>query len=91
MAAKSEVAHRFPEHEKLTAVSKESNAQGAFLDWCLDEGIVKQGKEWRSIEKILAKYHDIDLDRIEVEKRNMIRDMRGQVDQVAGGGTWPEV
>ena len=66
----------YPEHEKLKKVQDESQAQGAFLEWCLDEGLINTGREWRSVEKALAKYHDINLARLEVEKRQMLDEMR---------------
>lgn len=76
----------YPEHEKLQAVKDESQAAGAFLWWLRDEkGLflcgmhddynfpVRAGYE---VEKWLAEYFEIDLEKIEEEKRAMIDRLR---------------
>lgn len=63
----------YPEHDKLSAVKSETQAQGEFLQWvCDEEGIYLR----RSINELLAEYHEIDLDKIETEKRAMLAKIR---------------
>lgn len=70
-----------PEHDKLTAVKDHSQAIGEFLEWMSSDGIIKCRWEERHeeyfpifepIEKLLARYFDIDLDKLEQEKRLML-------------------
>ena len=79
---------RYPEHEKLMAISEKSQAIGDFLAWLEEGGL---GEEIGSVEMaqygrhqidlmplgmpktdLLARYFDIDLSKIEDEKRAMI-------------------
>ena len=76
----------WPEHVKLEAVSKESQAIGQFL-----EGLNERGyglAKWNDdaedyvavnidIETLLAEHFDIDMNKIEQEKRAMLEQMRG--------------
>lgn len=77
----------YPEHEKLSKVSDESQTIGTFLDlsgytlckWveqdaCDDDACVAGGfvPDPGSIQRILADYFDIDLTIIEREKRAML-------------------
>lgn len=82
----------YPEHDKLSAVSDESQTIGAFLDtsgytlceWkedidqCEDCGEEHSGfvPVPGSINKILAKHFGIDLDVLEAEKRAMLDAIR---------------
>ena len=76
----------YPEHEKLQAVSEQSQAIGEFLDFGLPaQGIYlaevsnEDGELWLShkpIQKILADYFEIDLKKIEDEKRAMLDAIR---------------
>ncbi len=77
----------YPEHEKLAAVADESQAIGAFLDsdqhpYVLSEWVTIEGYSeprlmpvQKSIQQILAEYFDIDLQKIEAEKRQMLTAM----------------
>lgn len=70
----------FPEHEKLSAISDESQAIGAFLDTC-DYVLCEWGEDGfypvrGGVIKILADYFKIDLDAIEREKRMMLNSIR---------------
>jgi hypothetical protein len=82
---------QYPEHEKLKAVQKESQAIGEFLEWLCGEKAVelavwREGEErgddelLRPInmnkEKILANYFKIDLVKLEFEKRKMLEELR---------------
>lgn len=76
---------RYPEHEKLSAVAKESQAIGEFLDFGLQrQGIFlaerdEHGRAWpthKTIEAILATHFEIDRDRLDAEKREMFDQIR---------------
>lgn len=104
---------RYPEHEKLRAISDESQKVGAFIEWMREQGVefcklrtaddpvppLEGGPTWLDslmevatserhqhwmrhefylmpIDKILAKYFEIDPDIIEQEKRQMLAEMR---------------
>ncbi len=75
----------YTEHEKIESVKKESEVIGEFLDWLRQSEeihFVKRitGKHFPedhrferfSVEQILAEYFDIDLNKIESEKRQML-------------------
>jgi hypothetical protein len=77
-----------PECEKLAAVSEESNKIGEFLEW-LDSQQVTLCKwhnglemyqphpfESLSINQLLAQYYDIDLDKVEDERRVLLEWIR---------------
>lgn len=72
----------YPEHDKLAAISDESQVIGAFLDggkYTLGEWVTVPEHfdavfvpVQDTIEEILADYFGISLARIEVEKRKML-------------------
>jgi len=75
----------YPEHDKLAAVSEESQAQGELLDWLSDQGVhlmlwdtrEEAFLHWsKPINQILAEYHGIDLGKVEAEKRAMLKTLR---------------
>lgn len=78
----------FPQHEKLKSIQKESQALGQFLDWLNSEGIAlcQLGERdhffpiYKRTEVILANYFDIDLDLLEQEKLEMLKQLRGTND-----------
>jgi hypothetical protein len=82
------VKKKYPECDKMIAVSKESQAIGNFLEWLGEQGILlaEYGTERYhrdqlmpkhiSIEKLLAEYFEIDLDKVETERRAMLDDFR---------------
>lgn len=81
---------KYPEHEKLNKVQDQSQWLGEFLDWLQSNGRVIG--EWKEIEEfgnyhkllpvslninqLLAEYFDIDLVKIDKEKRQMLKDLR---------------
>lgn len=76
---------KYPEHDKMMAVSRESQAIGEFLDNGLDEqNLVLAERDERGhlhiatkgIQEILADYFEIDLAAIEEEKRAMLEELR---------------
>ena len=66
---------KFPEHEKLKAVSAESQKTGAFLDW-LQSHYAEATWELPRINQLLAEYYEIDENQLELEKRAMLNEMR---------------
>jgi hypothetical protein len=79
----------YPEHDRLEAIKDESQAIGEFLEF--GPGRLCEWNEdteeflpiYGPIETILAGYFDIDLVKIEAEKRAMLDKMRA--DSVIGG------
>ncbi len=76
----------YPEHKKLESVQAKSQEIGAFLEWLQHErGFViatwldeELAPSHESIEKLLAAYFDVDLNRIEREKRRMLDSLRAR-------------
>lgn len=76
----------YPECERLLAVRRESQAIGEFLKWAReDQGLSlcaysKYGKEyapsWITVEKLLAEFFNINLGKVEEERRQMLRGLR---------------
>lgn len=71
----------YPEHTKMQDVAPLSQAIGDFI---MDGGYVIGNYEdgnfvpiAEPVQNILAKYFDIDLDKIEAEKRDMLRRLQG--------------
>lgn len=70
-----------PECEKLSAVSKESNTIGNFLEWLHEDYVIGYWdepyggytREYKPIEKWLAEYFEIDLDKVEQERRELLK------------------
>ena len=78
----------YPEHEKLTEVKDKSQLLGEFLEWALSKNYafckrvtVEEGTPWErteyqpysgSVDKILAEFYEIDLLKLESEKRQML-------------------
>lgn len=69
------MAHEYPEHEKLSAIQDQSQQIGMFLDW-LQETYPYESAELPRIQKLLAEYFEIDEDKLEEEKRLMLRTCR---------------
>lgn len=72
---------KHPEHDKLQKVSDQTQVIGEFLEWAEGEGIqlmcVGDGRPYGvSLEPLLAKWAGIDLDKLEVEKRAMLEEVR---------------
>jgi hypothetical protein len=76
---------KYPEHEKLAKVKDKSQIIGAFLDNGLPDGVVFA--EWNrhrdvlypvrcDIQQWLADYFDIDRDKLEAEKQQMLDEIR---------------
>lgn len=72
----------YPEHDKLREIQPLSQAIGEFLEWCAADGREMVLAEWvndggwmlpasKPTEKLLAQFFQIDLDKIETEKRQI--------------------
>ena len=81
---------KYPECEKLAAVSDKSQAIGAFLEWLRETkeyeiakwdtddrlGIDKLSPVHYSIESLLAEYFEIDMNKVEKERQQILEDVR---------------
>lgn len=71
---------KYPEHEKQSKIIDKSQVVGEFLEWLEQEGMFVG--EWSTdityyyTNKLLARYFDINLDKIDDEKRQMIEELR---------------
>lgn len=74
----------YPESEKLLAAHDESSIIQRFLAWCEDEDLELMEMDetgemvthWRSVDRLLADYFEIDMDKVERERRVMLQKMR---------------
>jgi hypothetical protein len=82
-------AHKaqYPEHAKLRAIAKESQANGHFIEWLNENGmqICKAEEGYSrvhyypvqtSIQQLLARYHKINLTKLDEEKDAMLNQQR---------------
>lgn len=77
---------KFPEHEKLAAISAQSQAIGEFLTWATEQGykfgqdlpyddggtFFRQGGD-DTVRELTAQFFEIDLGKIEAEKKLMLQ------------------
>jgi hypothetical protein len=74
----------YPEHERLQEIQAISQAEGEFIYWLESKGThlmryndqIGWHKEPESITELLAAYHEIDLEKLEEEKREMLDKIR---------------
>lgn len=82
----------YPEHEKLQAIRDKSEAIGDFIEWLRnikkftlakwykmtddEDGEDRLMPEFPSIEKLLAEYFNIDLNKLAAEKMAMLEECR---------------
>lgn len=81
---------KYPEHEKLKSVKRESEIVQSFIDWLFDETNMlicefDQDGDWYegrypqvrlTREQIMAQYFDIDLQKLSEEKDAILDDWR---------------
>jgi hypothetical protein len=77
-----------PECDRMFAVHSDSQAQGEFLAWLQEEKhftlCERMGDSVRlcpihaSVEKLLAEFHGIDLNKAEAERRALLEFLRNQ-------------
>lgn len=87
---KPTIAERYPEHTKQSAIVDKSQAIGEFLEFSgyilaelPDEELVAAGLVGenelqpvsKSLQQVLAEYFEIDLNKIEQEKREMLDEL----------------
>lgn len=83
----SEEVNKYPECEKLHAVSEKSQELGFFLDWLTSNGIVLA--KWHddidqlypaheTIQNILARYFDIDMNKVDEERAQILEELRSK-------------
>jgi len=82
------VTEKYPEHAKLEAVAPQSQAIGEFLEWLMSTYSCELGRpEGRnagfrpvgvSTQQLLAEFFEIDLDKLEAEKRAMLDALRAR-------------
>jgi hypothetical protein len=84
-----------PESTKMLQVKDVSQAIGEFLEWLSEQRIrLASYTNWdepilveinESFERLLARYFDIDLNKVEQEKRTLLDWIRSQPDDVNAG------
>lgn len=77
-----------PECDKLAAIADQSQEIGEFLDWLGEQGIrLASYTQWDepvlveisdSFERLLARYFEIDLDKVDREKWALLKWLRSQ-------------
>ncbi len=84
-----------PECEKLLKVSEESNKIGSFIDWLINkkgvtfarfdddsEEYIPHPLDYLSINQLLGVYFEVDLDKVEKERRALLDWVREQQEKV---------
>lgn len=73
----------YPECDKLAKVAEDSNKIGQFLDWCEENDIVlctytelHPSPLQTRREELMAKYYEIDLNKVETERRAILESCR---------------
>jgi len=86
----------YPQHAKLDSVQPLSQACGEFIDWLATKGIYL-AEQWagdgyedlrhtrKPITDLLAKFFGIDLNALEAEKRQMVREITEVAAQATSG------
>lgn len=80
----------YPEHDKLKAIQPLSQSIGEFLEWLSSEGMsicrYEESSEYRgyfpvrsSRDQLLAEHFEIDLNKLEAEKRQLLDEQRQSV------------
>jgi hypothetical protein len=80
--------NKYPECEKMVAIKDKSQAIGEFLEWLQNikemticqlidgEDEMEYSPTYLNTEKLLAEFFNIDLDKVEEEKRQMLKELR---------------
>lgn len=76
---------QYPEHIKLAAIQPKSQAIGEFLEWLPTQGITLAERDgesgrlypaWDNTIALLAQFFEIDQNKLEAEKRQMLEAQR---------------
>lgn len=80
--------NKYPEHDKLEKIVDESRLCGEFLDWLREEYILCNCDKNKTFDAyyptgtsnydILAKYFDINLNKLQQEKEQMLAEIRSK-------------
>lgn len=65
----------YPEHDKLSAISDQSQVIGEFTDWAMGKGYIEK-PSFKPTQDILAEFFGIDQEKLEEEKRAMLASLR---------------
>jgi len=74
----------YPEHQKMGAIKEQSQTIGEFLDWLFSKGVILAHYQGQldelmprdmNITNLLAAYFNIDLEKIEEERQQMIDEL----------------
>ncbi len=85
MPATPPIEPEYPEHARLLLIKHESQAQANLLEWLAEQGLciaerVGADEELfavtESMQAMLARYHEIDLTKLEKEKQAMLDNLR---------------
>lgn len=77
----------YPEHERLKEVRPRSQSIGEFVEWLSDEkcatiAVRIEGGDMvpirTTLQNLLAEFFEIDQDKLELEKQDMIAELRGE-------------
>lgn len=72
----------YPEHEKLASLKGENQIIGSFIEWMNEKYYLCEliGEEFRpvssNVQELLAKYFEIDLNKLEAEKTAMLKSLQ---------------
>ena len=70
----------YPEHERMRTVEPGAQVIGEFIEWLNDQHMVicwaTGADSGETIDQLLARYYQINLDVIEQEKRTMIKELQ---------------
>jgi hypothetical protein len=66
----------YTEHEKLQKIQEKSQAIGDFYHWCLNKCYLHSFLKNKKLEDVLAEYFDINLERLDYEKKIMLDNLK---------------
>lgn len=81
------IGPKYPECEKLAKVSDKSQTIGAFLEWLQGVKEIELAKwsdsdglypEHTTIESLLAEYFEIDMNKVEKERQQILEDIQNK-------------
>lgn len=84
------IEERYPEHAKQKEVWDEAQGVGQFIDWLADNGyeIAEWDADGRRLhgsgkrpDELIAGFYELDLNKLEQEKRAMLAEMQAIYDQ----------
>lgn len=81
---KNTVSAKMPECERMATIRDKSQAIGEFLDWLAEEKGLRLyqrnganfDRPYNRTEELLAEFFDIDLNKVEQERVDMLKELR---------------